>query len=278
MRLGRSPEKMAVVGVSRQISTPVHWMVLMAGTVILTACSRGLDTAKIAEAIQDEVIKQGGVSLKQVVCPDRVKLESGQTFECVGILASEGNFAIPVTQQDAQGSVRWSVPSVKGLINLVDLQTSIQQALEKEVGQATIDCGRSTYRAVKPGDRFECKVLKRGGQATATATPLTPKPGNQPGTPASGKPSTKGISPQKSDQPETIMVMVDPGGNVNWQRVFPGADPKATPTPAGQSTTPKASTSDSSAATPVPPKPKPTVTTENIPDPNRPSDNEVLVD
>jgi hypothetical protein len=82
----------------------------------------------------------------------------------------------------------------------------------------------------------------------------------------------------KKDQPETIMVMVDPVGNVNWQRVFAGADPKAAAAPTGQPAATKASANDSSAAAPAPPKPKPTVTTENIPDPNRPGDDEVLVD
>lgn len=238
---------------------------------MLTACSRRLDTDKIAETVQDDIIKQGGVSLKQVVCPDRVKSEAGQTFECVGVLDPEGNFAIPVTQQDEQGSVRWSVPSVKGLINLVDLQTSMQQTLEKEVGQATIDCGKSIYRAAKPGDRFECKVLKRGIQVKAKTTPSTPKSGNQPVAQVNGKPSPK------KDQPEIILVMVDPVGNVNWQRVFPGADPKAASAPTGQPAATKASANDSPAAA-APAKPKPTVTTENIPDPNRPADDEVLVD
>jgi hypothetical protein len=241
----------------------------VASLLTLAGCEKPLDTAKIAETIQDDIIKQGGVSLKSVVCPDSVKPESGQTFECVGILDTDGGFAIPVTQQDDQGTVRWSVSSVKGLVNVAELQTKIQQELEKELGPLTINCGNNIYRAVKPGESFDCKVLKRGAKPTAKSTE---KPAGK--SPQSMKNrGTKQAT--QNQQPGIILVTIDPAGGVNWQRVLPGANPKGDSLASRQSASAKI---DSAVSKPGQAQPKPKVTTENIPDPNRPGDDEVLVD
>ncbi|WP_421656102.1 DUF4333 domain-containing protein [Leptothermofonsia sp. ETS-13] len=248
------------------VKTPQFLFV--ASLLTLTGCGKPLDTAKIAETIQDDIIKQGGLSLKSVVCPDGVKPESGQTFECVGILDTDGGFAIPVTQQDDQGTVRWSVPSVKGLVNVSELQTKIQQELEKELGPLTINCGNNIYRAVKPGESFECKVLKRGAKPIAKLTEKTAEKSLQ-----TNNRQTKQAA--QNQQPGIILVTIDPAGGVNWQRVLPGANPKGGSLASGQSASAK---TNSASSKPGQTLKKPKVTTENIPDPNRPGDGEVLVD
>jgi len=179
--------------------------------ISLVGCGKTLDTANIEATIKDGITKQGGTSIKSVICPDNIKPEAGKEFECVGVLDSGAGFPISVKQQDTQGNIFWEATSVKGLLNMAQLQTEFEQGLQKEIGQASIDCGKSVvYRPVKPGETFECQLIRRDSKSA-----------NKPE--ASQKP-TDSTKPN-----DTIQVTIQPSGDINWQRIIKVADTK-TPT------------------------------------------------
>ncbi|MBW4525725.1 MAG: DUF4333 domain-containing protein [Phormidium tanganyikae FI6-MK23] len=218
--------------------------------VALAGCDKTLDTAKIGDTIKSDITKQGGTSIKSVICPDNIKPEAGKEFECTGILDSGAGFVISVRQQDLQGNIFWEASSVKGLLNMSQLQTEFEQGLKKEIGQASIDCGKAeAYRSVKPGETFECQLLKRN----------VAKPADKP----KAKSQTAGDSTKPAQPNDTIQVTIQPSGDINWQRIIKVADAKLlTPTPTVAATqkpmefttpeTPKPEASDSGQASTPP--------------------------
>ncbi len=188
-------------------------------TIALTGCGKSLDAAQIEGSIQESIVKQGGTSLKSVICPQNIKPAEGQAFECIGVLESNSGFAIPVTQQDGQGKVQWEVPSVKGLLNMAKIQTAVQEGLQKEVGQVTVDCGSGVYKAAKPGEIFECKLVKRDSkpQDKASATDVKPEEKSEE-KPIRSEKDGKVIA--KANPSDKIQVTIEPSGDVSWQRII----------------------------------------------------------
>jgi len=193
--------------------------------LVLSACSKTLDSEKIAQNIQQDVIKQGGISLKTVTCPNQVKPEAGSTFECVGEIDTGYTFTIPVKQQDEQGHVTWDVPNSKGLLNLAKFETSIQEAVQSEVGsRPIIGCGNG-FKPIKPGQIFECSVrVKEKPKASQTVN------GAEGGRNSASVPSLT-VKSGKSAKPDAIVVSVGADGNVSWQRVVPGTVSDLLPKP-----------------------------------------------
>jgi len=80
--------------------------------VALSGCSAsvsvggGLDTEKLERTIGDEFAKsvEGKID---VVCPDDVKLEEGNTFECTATADDGSTRQVKVTQKDDDGNVRF---------------------------------------------------------------------------------------------------------------------------------------------------------------------------
>jgi len=176
----------------------------------LVGCGKTLDTAKIEDTIKSGITKQGGTSIKSVICPANVKPAAGANFECTGILDSGAGFSIAVKQQDDQGNIFWEAPSVKGLLNMAQLQTELEQGLNKEIGRASINCGSANaYRSVKPGEMFECQLLKRDDAAK-------PAPFE----------SLTSSTPQAAKPNDVIQVTIQPSGDINWQRIIKVADSK----------------------------------------------------
>lgn len=183
------------------------------GLIALTSCGKTLDYAKIEAQIKEGITKEGGSSLKNVICPTDIKPEVGRTFECVGVLDSDSGFAIAVKQQDDQGSVIWDIASVKGLLNVAKLQDEFAQSLKKEVGSARVDCSSGVYRAAKPGETFECKLLKREEKEPIKVI----------GNAADAKPSESNSKPSEQAKPtenDFIQVTIQPTGDINWQRII----------------------------------------------------------
>lgn len=195
------------------------------GLVLLSSCSRHLNISRIETNIQDDIERQGRrLTLKGVICPNRVVKQTEAYFRCVGELPDGGQFTINVIQQDDQGSVIWDVPSSKVLINLASLEKTIQEDIRDAVGRGlVVDCG-DTYRVNKRGDSFECDVVGAGTVAAGRV--------------------------------ESILVKVNGESNLEWQEVVIGTVP-ATPTadavtpPSGTAPTqtPDASTADASPDT-----------------------------
>ncbi|MER3435164.1 MAG: hypothetical protein C4288_17550 [Leptolyngbya sp. ERB_1_1] len=198
----------------------------------LVGCGRTLDTAKIEDTIKSSITKQGGISIKSIICPANVKPAAGANFECTGILDSGAGFSIAVKQQDDQGNIFWEAPSVKGLLNMAQLQTELEQGLNKEIGRVSINCGSANaYRSVKPGEMFECQLLKRD-DATKSAT----------------SESSTSSTPQAAKPNDIIQVTIQPSGDINWQRIIRVADSKLpiSTQKTTESTTPEATKTETS--------------------------------
>jgi hypothetical protein len=190
--------------------------------IFISGCSPS--TNKAIESLQtkilEDVVGQGGSSLKSVVCPsDQQKAES---FTCMGILESGNGFDIPVKFQAGE-KYAWEIVSINGLLNMSQLQSAIQSGLTAELGTATIDCGTSTtYKAAKPGEQFECKVE-----------------GTKPADVAKSSDAAKSdkTSAKKSGK---VMVTIASSGNISWQQIVP--EPKG-----GTQDTPKSSSTDANS-------------------------------
>lgn len=208
--------------------------------LLLVGCEKTLDHETIAQAIQQDVIKQGGTSLKQVTCPQGIKLKAEAEFECIGEIDSGYTFAIPVKQKDDAGNVTWAVPNARGLLNLANLETQMQEALTRELGaRPVVDCGDGSFKGVKPGQTFDCKLEVKPPQPKQAKT---------------GKP-LKAVT-VKPKQPDIIRVVIDTDTNVNWQRIMAGALQKsrpATQTAAADPVTPAETESETAPAQPAAP-------------------------
>ncbi|MGD1855891.1 MAG: DUF4333 domain-containing protein [Leptolyngbyaceae cyanobacterium] len=175
----------------------------LVGLIFLGSCTQHLNMSRIENRIQDDIERQGRrLTLKTVICPNRVAKQADAYFRCVGELPDGAQFTINVIQQDNEGNVVWDVPSSKVLINLASLEETIQAETKAAVGRSlAIDC-IDTYRASKRGDTFECNVVGTGTVPTGRV--------------------------------ESVLVKVSGSGDLEWQEILingaletaPGATPE----------------------------------------------------
>ncbi|MEO0868431.1 MAG: hypothetical protein AAFY17_08270 [Cyanobacteria bacterium J06642_11] len=161
--------------------------------------------SRIEADIQDDIERQGRrLTLKDVICPNRVLKQAEAYFRCVGELPDGGQFTINVIQQDDQGNVVWDVPSSKVLINLASLEEDIQEDIKGAVGKRlSVDCG-DTYRINQRGDTFECDVIGAGEVSSGRVI--------------------------------SILVKVAPDSNLEWQEVIVENAAAAATAPAASNT------------------------------------------
>jgi hypothetical protein len=207
--------------------------------IFISGCSPS--TNKAIESLQtkilEDVVGQGGSSLKSVVCPsDQQKAES---FTCMGILESGNGFDIPVKSQAGE-NYAWEIVSINGLLNMSQLQSAIQSGLTAELGTATIDCGTSTtYKAAKPGEQFECKV-EGTKPADAAKSGDAAKPTDPPELSDAAK-SNKTPAKTPLKKSSKVMVTIASSGDISWQQIVP--EPKG-----GAKDTPKLPSPDANSA------------------------------
>jgi hypothetical protein len=179
--------------------------------ILIGGCGSTSNSAieSLQTKILEDVVSQGGNSLKSVICPaDQAKAES---LTCTGVLASGNGFDIAVKSQAGENHV-WEITSINGLLNMAQLQAAIQSGLTAELGSATIDCGTSTtYKATQPGEQFECQV-------TGTKPPADAK--NSDAKKADAKKADADSSKTKGPKPEKVVVTIA-AGNISWQRILP---------------------------------------------------------
>lgn len=225
----------------------------------LAACSKPLDTKKIADAIKLDVTTQGAPTLRVVTCPQRVPMDKDRPFKCLGELENETRFGITVTQEDDKGTVKWDVPHTKGLLNLLKLQSTIEQALQSQFGKPPkVDCGGKKYRSVKPGETFECKVIPQDGDAATSDKKTDAKQADAKKPDAKADTQTnittanqKGKVAVQPQRPVRVLVAIDPERNVTWQQVMPEVKVAAAPgkpSVASGSASPTAATGTGDAA------------------------------
>jgi hypothetical protein len=190
-----------------------------------------------------------------------VKPAADQTFECLGTLDTGGTFAINVKQKDSQGTVLWDIPSVRGLVNVAKLETLLQETLTSEIRTALrVECGDS-YRAVRPGETFDCNVQSAAKPLAASTKGTIAK---------AVAASTFKDGATKSATPKKIVVTMDAEGTINWQEVLPTT--QAVNVASATTTNAAAPTGTAQVKRRAP------VTLDNVPDPKRPSDSEVVVE
>lgn len=232
--------------------------------MLLLGCGRSLDREKIAASIHAGIIQQGGSAVKSVICPENIKPEVGNRFECVGVLNSGSGFAIAVDQQDEQGNIVWEVSSVKGLLNIVKLQSEVEEALKREMGQVNVDCGLSLFRSVKPGEMFECQLQQKAAKSqleeeSSQSEQSRSQPQSTQATQLKTAGTTQAESSKSSDLKPTdiVQVTIQPSGDVNWQRIIKippmkvataETNAEKTKTTAASESTPSATTAPSPAA------------------------------
>jgi hypothetical protein len=183
---------------------------------MLTSCGNSAAYLETLQTqIQADIVKQGGNSLKSVVC---LPPNGEKPLECTGTLESGSGFDIPVEQKEDK-SYSWNIPSVKGLLNMLQIQTAIKAGLQSEVGEVSLDCGGDqTYRSAKPGESFECQLKK--DQSSTTATAKTPPTDAK--DPKDAKDSKDAKDAGKTPaQPEKVVVTIMPSGDISWQRTLP---------------------------------------------------------
>ncbi len=209
-------------------------LITILGSIAISACSGGLKGDGIAQAIKEDVVTLGGISLKSVTCPSRITPKKDARFECTGELDTGYTFTIGVTQRDDQGSVVWDVPNTPGLLNMAKIETLIQDALKAELGdRPTVDCD-GTYKPIRPGQSFDCKL--------EYANP-----------PKSGAGGKSVPSSPKQVQAEKIVVLIDQQGGIGWQRVFKNSGAKVGTKPPTTASQPAASAPDASSSASPPP-------------------------
>lgn len=178
------------------------------GTIALAACDKYLEVSQIEQTIQTQLSQQGGLSVKAVSCPKDVTPED-KTFDCVGVLNPDGGFFIAVKQGE-QGTVSWDVPHSWRLLNLSKLETDIQAVLYPENPEiAKVDCD-GVYRPVQPGDSFECKLTAQTEAEAIAANNLE------------AAQTDPGKSPSASSETilsDTIVIKVQPQGEITWHKV-----------------------------------------------------------
>jgi hypothetical protein len=198
------------------MSKNISIFLLVAGTAaFLSSCGKTVDTAKIEKLIQEGLVQAGGGAIKSVVCPKDVQQQASKGFICTGVLDSGSGFDIDVQQKDAEGNVDWKVASIKGLLNMPQVQDSILAGLEKEVGKVELDCpAKTAYYVFKPGDTLECGIKGAIDQAKPEEK-KEDKKANDKTTPNAVKPEAK------SKEPDKVLITMLPSGELNWQRLTP---------------------------------------------------------
>jgi hypothetical protein len=205
----------------RSLSSLIFSLVLLPLVLlpIVVGCSRSAESLdKLQSQILEDIGKQGGNSLKSVVCSPK---NGDKPLQCLGILESGSGFDIEIKQQEDQ-AYEWNVPSIKGLLNMLQVQTAIQDELRQDVGETTLNCGgEQKYKAVKAGDSFDCQLTITKPVSIAQKPPAQEAKAETKA-PTAAKDTAGNQAQTKSSLPPTkIAVTILPSGDVNWQKVLP---------------------------------------------------------
>jgi hypothetical protein len=190
-----------------------HFCFLLIAVAPLSACagsSQALDA--LQKQIQEEVVRQGGSALKRVVC-EAPRSGKEKSIQCIGLLESGSGFDITAQKQDDQ-SYKWEILSIKGLLNISQIQRAIQDGLKTEVGEVSLDCGTgdALYKVANPGDIWDCQYK------------VIAPTGNQKPPKKSDKNALEPTKPEQSDKLPIekngkVMISIMPSGDINWQRI-----------------------------------------------------------
>jgi len=137
-------------------------LLLAVGTVALAAagCSRSadqLDSKKVEGVVRQSLTQQfDDDRVTDVACPDGLKVEKDQTFDCTAKVDGE-TVRFGVTQTDDEGAV--SVQAAQAVVDVGTLQARIENSYQQQAGRAvSADCGEQTVIVVKFREAINCTI------------------------------------------------------------------------------------------------------------------------
>jgi hypothetical protein len=83
--------------------------ILLFVVVGAVACSKTLDIGGLEAQLGNQLNSQLDTTGITVDCPDDVKAESGDEFDCTGTVSTGETLSIHVKQTDADGHVTWEI-------------------------------------------------------------------------------------------------------------------------------------------------------------------------
>ena len=72
--------------------------------LVAVGCTRTLDTKGLETQIQQFLAERGGPKMSQVSCPDGIKVQQGESFDCTAT-GDGSTWTIHVTQTNDNGDV-----------------------------------------------------------------------------------------------------------------------------------------------------------------------------
>jgi hypothetical protein len=137
---------------------------VVGGVAILAAAcgstTSTLDTAPIAHAIEQSILKQRGIATV-VQCPASAPLKNGYRFRCSAAL-DVGSYALNVVELNAKGSVSYSnstpLQTLDPHIVVLAIQGAIRSAKQP---RPTVSCPKSILEA--KGLTFTCTATTNSG-------------------------------------------------------------------------------------------------------------------
>src|SRR3954451_1888963 len=134
---------------------------LVAGALVLAACGsdKTVDTATIEQGIKQQVDTASPIT--KVSCPDDVKAEKGDTFNCSLTAENGATGKVKVTQQGANQFVYTLVPGSVQVPGSVVEKSVAQELEQKGSADATVNCPDNII--VKVGTYVVCDVTSAKG-------------------------------------------------------------------------------------------------------------------
>lgn len=196
-----------------------HTLITVGMLLSLLGCSQSPKYLESLQAqIQDELVQQGGSSLQSVTCP--VPAAATPEIICVGILPS-GNAVDIAAKAQADQTYSWRIPSIKGLLNMAQIQEAIAADLGDALSGGELDCGIATnYKIAEPGEQFNCLIQPATvGKTGSSSQPFVDAATDTKSAKVSNKPPPGKITNQSSPTAKKIAITILPSGDVNWQAI-----------------------------------------------------------
>src|SRR4051794_20917383 len=132
---------------------------LAAGLALAACGDKTVDSTKIEAGIKQQVTTQSPIT--KVACPDDVKVEKGDTFNCTLTAENGATGKVKVTQQ---GGGRYVYSLVPGSVQVPGsvVEKSVEQELDQKGSpDATVNCPDNII--VKVGTYVVCDVASANG-------------------------------------------------------------------------------------------------------------------
>lgn len=145
-----------------------HRMGLMAIGVVLfalVACTKKIDQDKLEKLITGMFDEQLELEVTDIDCPKDIKVEDGESFECIVSVDPKGKVPVVVKMTDSSGSIE--AQTKYDVLRPKKLAKEIRRKLRNRGISGKVDCGERV-RTVKPDTDFKCKLKDGGSKRTIT--------------------------------------------------------------------------------------------------------------